>query len=350
MGSVAEPRYCANGERCVRYDPTSGRAQKLSRYNAENVCEACQREGGAAGVEVPLEHAEVFRFARLLFDAGIEDEDKIIPTLVFAANLSEMPHLRELRDSAAALDDQDENWKDLRGKFSHFFDKMVALPDTIDGVPILQQQPITMTGVTNEQGNLGEVAIDVFMHSARAEKVVGVYEWFLKQYNVEIDPARGDISYKLHEDFIRIVARPETTSVDAADGRILAIRSGPPRLPDPLIVAGMYRVLKGSRSQGMFKGYRSVLAGRERGKRSGADILVPACVGWYVAGRSDLSGQTEERRRVVKILDRELLVPCGKKELQEESSSRFWKDVRNMSDAIRRLERALQRRAQDTWT
>jgi hypothetical protein len=313
------------------------------------VCEACQREEVATGVEVPSEHAELFRFARLLFNAGIEDEDKIIPTLVFAANLSEMPHLRKLRDSVAAVDDQGENWEDLRGQFSYFFDKMVSLPDTIDGVPILRLQPITMTGITNEQGNLGEVAIDVFMHSAQAEEVVGAYEWFLKRYNTKIDAIRGDISYKLHEDFIRIVARPETMSVDAADGRILAPRSGPPRLPDPLIVAGMYRVLKGSRSQGMFRGYRSVLAGRERGNRSGADILVPACVGWYVAGRGDLSGQTEERRRVVRILNRELLVPCGK-DFRAESSSQFWRDVRNVSDAIGRLERALQRRAQDIWT
>jgi hypothetical protein len=339
MGSLAEPRYCANGAQCVNYDPAAHRPGKLNRYNNEPVCEACQREEVATGVEVPPEHAELFRFARILFDAGIVDEDQIIPTLVFAGNLSELPHLRELRDSVAALDDQDENWNDLRGQFSYFFDNMVSLPDTIDGVPILRLQPFTMTAVTNEQGNVREVAIDVFMLSAQAEKkLVRTYEWLLKRYNAEIDPVRGDISYKLHEDLIRIVARPETTSLDAADGRILALRSGPPRLPDPLIVAGMYRVLKGSQSQGMFKGFRSVLAGRERGKPSKANILLPACVGWYVAGRGDLSEQTEERRRVVRILNRELLVPCGK-ESREESSSQFWRDVRNVSDAIERLER-----------
>ena len=99
----------------------------------------------------------------------------------------------------------------------------------------------------------------------------------------------------------------------------------------------------------MFEGFRSVLAGRERGKAGKANILLPACVGWYVAGRGDLSEQTEERRRVVRILNRELLVPCGK-EPREESSSQFWRDVRSVSDAIERLERALQRRARDTWT
>jgi len=348
MESVAK-RKCANGERCYHVrrlglsEPVTLRLGQVGE-----VCDKCSKEA-ATGLEAPPEHAELFRFARLLFNAGVEDEDQIIPTLVFAANLSEMSRLRELRDSVAALDDQDENWNDLRGQFSYFFDKMVALPNTIDGVPILRLQPFTMTGVTNEQGYVEEVAIDVFMRSVQAERMVRTYEWLLEHYNTEIDPIRGDISYKLHEDFIRIVARPETMSVDAADGRILALRSGPPRLPDPLIVAGMYGVLKGSRSPGMFKGFRSVLAGRERGKPGGADILVPACVGWYVAGRGDLSGQTEERRRVVRILNRELLGPCGK-EHQGESSSRFWRDVRNVSDAIERLERALHRRARDTWT
>ena len=312
-----------------------------------DLCEKCSNEA-AAGVEVPLEYAELFRVARLLFHAGVEDENQIIPTLVFAANLGEMPHLREVKDGLATLTNEDGTWKDLRFQVSWFFDRMVALMDTIEGVPILQQSPFVVTYVTNEQGNVNEVAIDVFMHGVQAEKVAGIYERYLKLHNVEVDPDRGDISYKVHEDFIRIVARPETISVDAADGRILPLRSGPPRLPDPLVVAGMYKLLKGSRSPGMFKGFRSVLAGRERGKPAGADILIPACVGWYVAGRGDLSEQTEERRRVVRILNQEFLGPCGK-EHQGESSSQFWRDVRNVSDAIGRLERALHRRARDTF-
>lgn len=324
------------------------RSEKPSPVSREgDLCGKCSQEA-VTHVEAPPEHAELFRCAQLLFNAGIEDENQIIPTLVFAANLGEMPHLREVKDGLAALTNEDGKWKDLRLQVSWFFDRMVALMDAIDGVPILQRSPFVVTYVTNKQGNVNEVAIDVFMHSVQAEKVAGIYERYLKLHNVEIDPIRGDISYKLHEDFIRIVARPETTSVDAADGRILALRSGPPRLPDPLIVAGMYRVLKGSQSSGMFKGFRSVLAGRERGKPGGADILVPACVGWYVAGRGDLSEQTEERRRVVRIINQELLGPCGK-EPQEESSSKFWRDVRNVSAEIGRLERALQRRARDTW-
>jgi hypothetical protein len=71
MGSVAELRYCANREQCVRYDTTSRRAQKLNQYNAENECEACQREEVVRSENTPPEHAELFRVARLLFRTGL---------------------------------------------------------------------------------------------------------------------------------------------------------------------------------------------------------------------------------------------------------------------------------------
>jgi hypothetical protein len=44
MGSVSEARYCARGERCVRYDTQTGKPEKLSRYNKDDICERCQKE------------------------------------------------------------------------------------------------------------------------------------------------------------------------------------------------------------------------------------------------------------------------------------------------------------------
>lgn len=35
-------------------------------------------------------------------------------------------------------------------------------------------------------------------------------------------------------------------------------------MPDPRIVAGMYNVLRGPQSEGIFEGFKSVLPGRER--------------------------------------------------------------------------------------
>jgi len=91
MKSAAKPR-CARGQGC--YHVRKLRSEKPSPVSREgDLCEKCSNEA-AAGVEAPLKHAELFRFARLLFNAEIEDEDQIIPTLVFAANL-EAPSIGE---------------------------------------------------------------------------------------------------------------------------------------------------------------------------------------------------------------------------------------------------------------
>ena len=75
--------------------------------------------------------------------------------------------------------------------------------------------------------SIEKVHIDVFTRSVQPDTVTAVYGQHLEQEKVDIDPIRGATSYKIHEDFLRIVARPEKTSVDAAEGRILALRWGP---------------------------------------------------------------------------------------------------------------------------
>jgi hypothetical protein len=110
MKSVAKPR-CAKGQGC--YHVRKLGSEKPSPVSHQgDLCEKCSNEA-VTGVESPLEYAELFRTARLLFDAEVEGEYRIIPTLVFAANLGEMPHLREMRDGLAAVDDQDEAWMDM---------------------------------------------------------------------------------------------------------------------------------------------------------------------------------------------------------------------------------------------
>jgi hypothetical protein len=142
----------------------------------------------------------------------------------------------------------------------------------------------------NEQGDISEVTIDVLTRSViKVEEVAWGYEHYLDLEKLEINQKRGDISYKLYDGILRIVARPETISVDAADGRIFPLRSVPPRLPHPQVVAGMCGVLQGSRSKGTFAGFRSTLPGRERGGGPVPTTVIPACVAWYVGGAGKLS-------------------------------------------------------------
>jgi hypothetical protein len=53
MGSAPEARYCVRGEWCVRYDSQTGKPEKLSRYNKNDICERCQKE-----------HAAGYKFSR----------------------------------------------------------------------------------------------------------------------------------------------------------------------------------------------------------------------------------------------------------------------------------------------
>lgn len=65
MGNVSKARYCARGERCVRYDPHRGKAERLSQYNKDTICRACQE----ARLDVELQ-----RVGRI---ASAPDERKI---------------------------------------------------------------------------------------------------------------------------------------------------------------------------------------------------------------------------------------------------------------------------------
>jgi hypothetical protein len=152
--SLAEARYCALGVRCKLYDPELGKAQKLGRYHKSTICDRCRTAAytpedvpNAASSATPnneksfvetggdIEHdadehsfwkrlhevgliadsmptdepfrppeeefGEVFRAARKLFDENVNEEDLIIPTLVFANQASAISELGDIRERFA---------------------------------------------------------------------------------------------------------------------------------------------------------------------------------------------------------------------------------------------------------
>jgi hypothetical protein len=112
------------GERCVRYDLQTGKPERLSRYNKNDVCERCQEEDrkvpdSDAGVEE--EFSDLLHAARVILNLRITDEDKIVPTLVFAANSDKVPSLKSARESVAtdgngsAISKESDAW--FRGAF-----------------------------------------------------------------------------------------------------------------------------------------------------------------------------------------------------------------------------------------
>ena len=53
--SVAKPRYCDRGEKCLRYDPNTGKAQKLGPYHKTDLCGPCNQAAGDANFDADSE-------------------------------------------------------------------------------------------------------------------------------------------------------------------------------------------------------------------------------------------------------------------------------------------------------
>jgi hypothetical protein len=128
---------------------------------------------------------------------------------------------------------------------SHFDGLVIPSKEVVDGVAILRQPPFSLIGVKVKDGHLREVAIDVTKVSVKMSEVAEWYERYVAAPGVQYDENHGETAYKFFDEgILRLIARPETTSVNAADGRILPRKAGPPRLPHPQAVAGLYGGVK----------------------------------------------------------------------------------------------------------
>jgi hypothetical protein len=315
---------------------------KLRTTRQSDICEKCEEE--LAGGEEPLqEHKELFRAARALLDNGIENEDEIIPTLVLAANVSQMPHLKHIRDELAKAGGDSKARNELDGQLYSISGGWVwSSGRVLDGVPLVRRAALWINGVEDEGGHIEEVVIDVFKRSVVHEEVGKWYEWYLKLKGADYDLndlSRGVVAYKNHNEFFRLIAQPEERSMDT-DGYYLPTTERVRKFPHPQAVAGMY---EGLRDLMAFTETNTLLSGRQKGPGFKPHNLVPACVAWYVGGRRALIGRGEMRPQVAKMLNQHLLVPCGKVRLPERqnSSPPIWRDTEKVEPALLRFEDAI---------
>jgi hypothetical protein len=322
---------------------TLGEPAKLSTYNTAEICNECQDAARAAESElvpVPPEHEELLRAARALLDNGIENEDEIIPTLVLAANVGQMPRLEYIRDELAKAGRDSKARAELDGQlYSVSGGWIMSSGRVVDGVPLVRRALLRITGFKDKGGHIEEIAIDVFKRSVTHEEVGKWYEWYLKQENLDYDLndlSRGVVAYKTdNREFFRLIARPEERSVDT-DGRILPITEGIRKFPHPPAVAGMYKGLRGLMA---FAEPNTLLSGRLRGPDFKPHNLVPACVAWYLGGRRALIRRPEMIPQVAKMLNQHLLAPCGKGPLPDPSP--VWRDTEKVDAALLRFEGAI---------
>jgi hypothetical protein len=150
----------------------AGRAPKLRATRQSDICEKCEEE--LAGGEEPLqEHKELFRAARALLDNGIENEDEIIPTLVLAANVGQMPHLEHIRDVLAKAGRRESK---ARGElvdelYSVFGGLVMSSGRVVDGVPLVRRTPFRISVTRDKNEAIEEIAFDVFKRSVTHEEV-----------------------------------------------------------------------------------------------------------------------------------------------------------------------------------
>jgi hypothetical protein len=289
---------------------------------------------------------ELLRAARVLLEAGVTDDGKIIPTLAFAARFWEMPYFRRIRDEFIAASDEYERWFELRDKFINSFGPFLEVLKVVNGVLVLRQVPIRILNAVNEAGVTEEISIDVFRRSARPKDVSKLYEESLRSYGIPFKTDRGDISYKAYANYIRLMARPENRTIDLAGKHTVwpELETLQQPFPPPRIIESLYEGVRGSMDKKKLGGFVYVLGGKERGPDAEPDNLIPACVAWYIGARGRLNQQHELKPKVAKVLNERLLRPCGKDTLPEtgwDSSQQIWRNAKRWSQAILRIDYAL---------
>ena len=277
------------------------------------------------------------RAARALLDNGIENEDEIIPTLVLAANVGQMPHLEHIRDELAKAGRESKARGELVDElYSVFGGLVMSSGRVVDGVPLVQRAPFRISVTRDKNEAIEEIAFDVFKRSVTHEEVAKWYEWYLKLEGLDYDLnelSRGVVVYKTdNRTFFSLIARPEEMSVDG-HGHILPIKEGVRKFPHPQAVAGLYH---GLRDLIEFTEFPLLLAGRQSGPMLKPHNLVPACVGWYVADRGRRLEQRGALSQVTNILNEHLLAPRG-----EQPANSLARNIPKVGPAVLHFEHAI---------
>jgi hypothetical protein len=294
-------------------------------------------------------YEELLRIARVLLNVGITDEDKIVPTLAFAARFWEIPYFKHIRDRFIEVSKDGEGWAELKNRFTNAFGSLEAL-EVVDGVLIVGQVPTYVTNTINDEtGIVEEITIDVYRRSIKPEDVARLYEKSLKLYGISNNTDRGDISWKVYPGCIRLMARPENRTIDLVGKYSVTTRPEKDQRPFPpaQVLESMYRGVRGSVGEKGPSGFAYVLGGKEKGPDAEPVNLISACAAWYVGDRGRLVERHELKPEVAKVLNEHLLRPCGivgKYELSEEgwdSSQPIWRNIRKWSQEFLRVDHAL---------
>ena len=361
MAGLAEGRRCARGAQCVQARWLDGQPAQLRSTSVDTICGACREKARDAQVPssaaraektdtaeqwpVPEEYGELFRAAQVLLDAGITDEDEIIPTLVFAAMSWEMPVLERVRKRFIEAGDDPQIRDQLRANFREEFNGLFVSRIEDRTLVLWQKDAYCIAHLHPETGLVEKVEIEVYRRAAKPATVAELYEMCLRQYGVPFDGGSGSFAWWLFEGTLRMLVRPRDLDVHPLGAHFVQTRPETRQLPfpPPHFVGDMYEpVLRGPAKE-------EFLVDRMGGGPPRAHNLIPACLAWYLGGRGEKIKNREAKLTIAKLLNEHVLRPRGMEELPEStwsSKDHIWRVANNpvMVERIARLECELRRR------
>ena len=117
-----------------------------------DLCEPCQKAERHDTASPQPDHRELFQAAKAILDNKIKDEGEIIPTLVFAANLGEMPLFERIWEGLAKATKGSKNWSEWYHQLNRCFDGLVVPSRVVDGLPVVRLAPFGIIGPKDEGG------------------------------------------------------------------------------------------------------------------------------------------------------------------------------------------------------
>jgi hypothetical protein len=283
--------------------------------------------------------SELLRVARVLLAKNVAEEERIIPTLAFANRVSALPELKSLKDQFAKIEDNGA----LREQFSaDFYPRFRGLlPVAVsDEVLILRSVPMFVNAVRYSGATVvKEVVIDVFMRSVTPDEVAEHYERRLVEEGLAYDKSsQGTFGWRFSDAYLAMTV---DSGKELNEGQVarMSLSGRQPVFPPPQLVAALYESLKGSVNSRRFRGFAYALGGRQSGRATSPDNLIPACVAWYLQETGGIS----DKHRLARLLNQHLLAPCGKRDVGVTSDNALWKNLDKVADSIKRVELAMQR-------
>jgi hypothetical protein len=326
------------------------------RIEVSPLCEDCQErllqqwnEGGfityspspEAVPEVVPEDAfkELLQAARVMLEAGKIPEDQVAPTLAFANRASALPQLEAKRAKFAESRDDPDQWEELAVEFYRRFRGLLPVRFLHD-VLVLERIPMFVDALTYFDGTVvKEINIDVFVRSVKPEELAEHYKKILAQKGISWDKSsRGLLSWDISDGYLSMRVGPGRELSPEQASRFTSMQRQQV-FPPPRLVGEHFKTLKGSVNSRDFRGIAYALSGRQSGDPTLPDNLIPACVAWYLQE----PGGITDKHKMVRLLNRHLLSPCGRMEVGMTSDYPIWRNIGRASDSIMRAELALQK-------